>query len=178
MRPEVEVKNVSIPQGEETDILCRTSGRQEKRRRFATSLPSAWREALERLAKTIAGRPPEGSLKVERRWGAFRPAIPQVNDLYDGGFARHRRGGSPALGHQRRSPRAGDSRRPQSQSRPIIGNASPVFGEANQQASANMLGGTDFREPAPNRRQEWQARFTFELGFRIAPIALKTRSAR
>jgi hypothetical protein len=31
VRPEVEIKKVSIPQGEETYILCRTSGRQEKR---------------------------------------------------------------------------------------------------------------------------------------------------
>src|SRR5712692_3206094 len=30
VRPEVEVKKVSIPQGEETYILCRTSGRKEK----------------------------------------------------------------------------------------------------------------------------------------------------
>ena len=39
VRPEVEVKNVSIPQGEETFILCRTSGRKEKekaiRKRFS-----------------------------------------------------------------------------------------------------------------------------------------------
>src|ERR1700746_1720601 len=32
VRPEVEVKKVAIPQGEETFILCRTSGRQEKER--------------------------------------------------------------------------------------------------------------------------------------------------
>src|SRR5208283_3421083 len=41
VRPEVEVKQVAIPQGEETYILCRTSGRKEKekaiRKRFSTS---------------------------------------------------------------------------------------------------------------------------------------------
>jgi len=30
VRPEVEVKKVAIPQGEETYILCRTAGRKEK----------------------------------------------------------------------------------------------------------------------------------------------------
>jgi hypothetical protein len=30
VRPEVEVKKVIIPQGEETYILCRTAGRKEK----------------------------------------------------------------------------------------------------------------------------------------------------
>src|SRR5207247_1997489 len=30
VRPEVEVKKVAIPQGEETYILCRTAGRREK----------------------------------------------------------------------------------------------------------------------------------------------------
>jgi transposase len=33
VRPEVEVKKVAIPQGEETYILCRTPGRKEKRKR-------------------------------------------------------------------------------------------------------------------------------------------------
>src|SRR5881275_950761 len=32
VRPEVEVKQVAIPQGEETYILCRTAGRREKRK--------------------------------------------------------------------------------------------------------------------------------------------------
>src|SRR4051812_8429920 len=30
VRPEVDVKKLSIPQGEETYVLCRTSGRKEK----------------------------------------------------------------------------------------------------------------------------------------------------
>ena len=47
VRPEVEVKMVAIPQGEETYILCRTSGRKEKekaiRNRFSSSMEKALR---------------------------------------------------------------------------------------------------------------------------------------
>jgi hypothetical protein len=42
VRPEVEVKKVAIPQGEETYILCRTAGRKEKeqaiRKRFSNRM--------------------------------------------------------------------------------------------------------------------------------------------
>src|SRR5258708_16221074 len=45
VRPEVEVKQVTIPQGEETYILCRTAGRKEKekaiRSRFSNSMETA-----------------------------------------------------------------------------------------------------------------------------------------
>src|SRR5580693_2551093 len=45
VRPEVEVKKVAIPQGEETYILCRTAGRKEKekaiRNRFSGSMEKA-----------------------------------------------------------------------------------------------------------------------------------------
>jgi hypothetical protein len=45
VRPDVEVKQIAIPQGEETYILCRTAGRQEKekaiRKRFSTRMEAA-----------------------------------------------------------------------------------------------------------------------------------------
>jgi len=45
---------------------------------------------------------------------------------------------------------------------PVIGNiTSPLFGQANQPAGANTLGGTGFSESANNRRLELQTRFTF-----------------
>ena len=45
---------------------------------------------------------------------------------------------------------------------PIIGAlTSPLFGQANQPAGANTLGGTGFSESANNRRLELQTRFTF-----------------
>jgi len=83
VRPEVEVKQVAIPRGEETYILCRTSGRKEKekaiRKRFSTSMEAA----LQRLEKTIAtGRLKDRNL-MERRLGKIQARHPQVNDLYE-----------------------------------------------------------------------------------------------
>ncbi|MBV9009144.1 MAG: hypothetical protein JO354_08260 [Verrucomicrobia bacterium] len=53
VRPEVEVKKIVIPEGEEVCVLCRTAARKEKkaiRGRFSSSME----KALERLAKTVA----------------------------------------------------------------------------------------------------------------------------
>jgi len=83
VRPEVEVKQVSIPQGEETYILCRTVGRKEKekaiRQRFSTHLE----EALKRLEKTIASGRLKDRHKMERRLGKLQARFAPVNDLYD-----------------------------------------------------------------------------------------------
>lgn len=83
VRPEVEVKQVAIPQGEETYILCRTSGRKEKeqamRRRFSNSMESA----LNNLQKTIARGRLKDRNKMERRLGKIEARHPSVNDLYE-----------------------------------------------------------------------------------------------
>ena len=84
VRPEVEVKKIAIPQqGEETYILCRTTGRQEKekaiRGRFCLSMESA----LQGLEKTIALDRLKDRNKMERRLGRIQARHPQVNDLYD-----------------------------------------------------------------------------------------------
>jgi len=83
VRPEVEVKQVATPQGEETYILCRTAGRKEKekaiRQRFSTRLE----QALQRLEKTIATGRLKDRPKMERRLGKIQARHAQVNDLYD-----------------------------------------------------------------------------------------------
>ena len=43
VRPEVEVKQVSVAEGEETYILCRTWGRQEKEKAIRNRFPPAWK---------------------------------------------------------------------------------------------------------------------------------------
>src|ERR1700737_838789 len=43
VRPDVEVKKVAISAGEETYILCRTTGRKKRRRRSAAAFPTAWK---------------------------------------------------------------------------------------------------------------------------------------
>jgi hypothetical protein len=42
VRPDVEVKQVAVPQGGETYILCRTAGRQKKRRPSENVFPRGW----------------------------------------------------------------------------------------------------------------------------------------
>src|SRR6202140_899486 len=50
VRPEVEVKKVVIPQGEETFILCRTDGRKEKEKAIRNRFSNRMEDALKRLA--------------------------------------------------------------------------------------------------------------------------------
>jgi transposase len=83
VRPQVEVKQVAVPQGEETYILCRTDGRKEKekaiRKRFSTRMELA----LQRLQKTIAAGRLKDRNKMERRLGKIQARHSQVNDLFD-----------------------------------------------------------------------------------------------
>lgn len=83
VREEVEVKQVTIPGGAETYILCRTAGRKENEEAIRKRFSDRMEQALKRLAQTIA----QGRLKdrnqMERRLGRIQATHPQVNDLYD-----------------------------------------------------------------------------------------------
>lgn len=81
--PEVEVKKVSIPQGEETYILCRTAGRKEKEQAIRSRFSSSMERALNSLQKTIAQGRLKDRNKMERRLGKIQARHPSVNDLYD-----------------------------------------------------------------------------------------------
>ena len=83
VRPEVEVKRVAIPQGEETYILCRTSGRKEKEKAIRKRFSDRMEDALNRLAKTIEAGRLKDRHKMERRLGRIQASHPQVNDLYE-----------------------------------------------------------------------------------------------
>jgi hypothetical protein len=83
VRPEVEVKKAAIPQGEETYILCRTSGRKEKEKAIRNRFSSGMEEALKRLAKTIETGRLKDRNKMERRLGRIQARHSQVNDLYE-----------------------------------------------------------------------------------------------
>ena len=83
VRPEVEVKKVAIPQGEETFILCRTSGRKEKEKAIRKRFSTRMEDALKRLAKTIETGRLKDRYKMERRLGRIQASHPQVNDLYE-----------------------------------------------------------------------------------------------
>jgi transposase len=83
VRPEVKVKKVAIPQGEETYILCRTEGRQEKEKAIRSRFSSSMEKALQGLQKTIARGRLKDRNKMERRLGKIQARHPSVNDLYD-----------------------------------------------------------------------------------------------
>jgi transposase len=83
VRPEVEVKKIAIPQGEETYILCRTSGRQEKEKAIRNRFSNSMETALKGLEKAIATGRLKDRNKMERRLGKIQARHPQVNDLYD-----------------------------------------------------------------------------------------------
>ena len=83
VRPEVEVKTVAIPQGEETYILCRTAGRKEKEKAIRNRFSNSMEKALKALAKTIELGRLKDRHKMERRLGKIQARHPSVNDLYD-----------------------------------------------------------------------------------------------
>jgi len=82
VRPDVEVKKVAIPQGEETYILCRTAGRKEKEKAIRNRFSTRMEDALKRLARTIESGHLKDRNKMERRLGRIQASHSQVNDLY------------------------------------------------------------------------------------------------
>src|SRR5437870_5455967 len=83
VRPEVEIKKVAIPQGEETYILCRTSGRKEKEKAIRSRFSNSMEKALKGLGKAIVLGRLKDRNKMERRLGKIQARHPSVNDLYD-----------------------------------------------------------------------------------------------
>ena len=82
VRPQVEVKQIAIPQGNETYILCRTAGRKEKEKAIRNRFSSRLEEALQSLQKTIAAGRLKDRNKMERRLGKIQARHSQVNDLF------------------------------------------------------------------------------------------------
>src|SRR5881296_3798093 len=83
VRPEVEVKKVAIPQGEETYILCRTAGRKEKEKAIRNRFSHSMETALKGLEKAIVTGRLKDRNKMERRLGKIQARHPAVNDLYE-----------------------------------------------------------------------------------------------
>jgi Transposase len=83
VRPDVEVKQVPIPQGEETYILCRTAGRKEKEKAIRSRFSTRIEGALNRLAHAIAAGRLKDRNKMERRLGRIQASHSSVNDLYE-----------------------------------------------------------------------------------------------
>ncbi len=83
IRPEVEVKQILIPGGEETYMLCRTTGRKEKERAIRSRFAAKIERALAALEKRIAEGKLKHRYKMERSLGRIQARHPQVADLYE-----------------------------------------------------------------------------------------------
>src|SRR5258705_13693885 len=83
IRPEVEVKQIRIPGGEETYILCRTAGRKEKEKAIRNRFVAKIEKALAGLQKRIAEGKLRDRFKMERNLGRIQTSHPQVADLYE-----------------------------------------------------------------------------------------------
>jgi hypothetical protein len=83
VRPEVEVKKVATPEGEETYVLCRTAGRREKEKAIRERFCFRMEEALKHLEKSIATGRLKDRNRMERRLGKIQARHPSVNDLYE-----------------------------------------------------------------------------------------------
>jgi hypothetical protein len=77
------VKKVAIWQGEETCILCRTAGQNEKEKAIRNRFSNRMETALHELDKAIFAGQLKDRNKMERRLGRIQARHPQVSDLCD-----------------------------------------------------------------------------------------------
>ena len=82
VRPEVEVKLVPTPQGEETYILCRSTARRAKEQAIHSRFSTRLEKALQALQKRVAAGQLKDRNKIERKLGSLLARNPQVADLY------------------------------------------------------------------------------------------------
>ena len=83
VRDQVQVKLIPTPDGQETFILCKTEGRQQKeqaiRNRFATRME----KALDGVKKQVKAGRLKNRDKIHVRIGRILASHPQVADLYE-----------------------------------------------------------------------------------------------
>jgi hypothetical protein len=113
VRPDVEVKPIAIPQGEETYILCRTAGRKEKEREGdPQSFFDPHGIGSCRPGEKHCPRPTEGPLQNGAETGTDSGAAPASERSIRSQSARHAdRGASGLGGEERPSSVAGLARR-------------------------------------------------------------------
>ena len=95
IRPDVEVKPIPIPGGEETYILCRTTGRKEKEKAIRSRFVSKIERALRGLEKRITEGKLKDRFKMERHLGRIQACHPQVADLYETKIEENKQGIRP-----------------------------------------------------------------------------------
>jgi transposase len=82
IRPEVEVKRVGIPNGEETYILCRSTARKNKEQAIRSRFSARIEKALGGLEKRVATGHLKNRDNIQRKIGGIQARYPQVADLY------------------------------------------------------------------------------------------------
>jgi transposase len=82
VREDVEVKQVPVPGGEETYVLCRTTARREKEKAIRSRFSTQIERALAGLAQRVATGKLKDRGKIERRLGRIEARYPSVADLY------------------------------------------------------------------------------------------------
>ena len=83
VRPEVEVKKVGTSTGEETFILCRTTGRKEKEKAIRNRFSNSLEKALKSLERTIERGRLKNRDKIHVRLGRIQAQHPNARDLYE-----------------------------------------------------------------------------------------------
>ena len=78
VRPDVEVKQVAIPQGEETYILCRTAGRKEKEKAIRKRFSARMEAALKWWSKYMQLTEAEASFRALKIELSIRPLFHQL----------------------------------------------------------------------------------------------------
>src|SRR5271157_3446534 len=82
VRPDVEVKLVPTPQGEEIYILCRSQARRAKEQAMRSRFSTRMEKVLTALEKRVAAGQLKDRHKIERCLGKIQARHPQVADLY------------------------------------------------------------------------------------------------
>src|SRR6202021_844955 len=83
VRADGEVKQIALPQGEETYILCRTGRSKEKEKAIRKRFSLSMEKALQALEKSITSGRLKDRYKMERRLGRIQARHPQGNDLFE-----------------------------------------------------------------------------------------------
>jgi transposase len=83
VRDEVQVKLISIPGGQETFILCKTEGRQQKEHAIRNRFARRMEAALDSLQKQVKAGRLKNRDKMHVRIGRILASHPQVADLYE-----------------------------------------------------------------------------------------------
>lgn len=82
VREEVEVKLIAMPDGEETFVLCRATGRNEKEKAMRESASRKLEKQLNKLAERVKTGKIHDTSKIERRIGAILGRYTSIADLY------------------------------------------------------------------------------------------------